>query len=69
MGKNIRYDLKPVKDSGGKKYLLYVENQKKQRGRYYDIIYLKTNKRPLPEIIIRVQGNITDIGLKNKKQK
>ena len=46
-----------------------VENQKKQKGRYYDIIYLKTNKKPLPEIKIRVQGNITDIRPKGNKQK
>lgn len=69
VGKDIRYELKQVKHSGEKKYLLYVENLKKQKGRYYDIIYLKTNKRPLPEIIIRVQGNITDIRPKGNKQK
>lgn len=68
VGKNIRYELKPVKHPGGENYLLYVENLKKQKGRYYDIIYLKTNKRPLPEIIIRVQGNITDIGSKSNTQ-
>jgi len=69
VGKDIRYELKPVKHSGEKKYLLYVENLKKQKGRYYDIIYLKTNKKPLPEIKIRVQGNITDIRPKGNKQK
>jgi len=69
VGKNIRYELKEVKKSGGKEYLLYVENLKKQIGRYYDIIYLKTNKRPLPEILIRVQGNIADIEPKSNKQK
>jgi len=69
LGKNVRYELKQMKHSGGKKYLLYVENLKKQKGRYYDIIYLKTNKRPLPEIIIRVQGNIADIKPKSNKQK
>ena len=69
LGKNVRYELKQMKHSGGKKYLLYVENLKKQKGRYFDIIYLKTNKKPLPEIMIRVQGNITDIGPKSNKQK
>ena len=68
VGKDIRYELKEVKKSGGEKYLLYVENLKKQAGRYYDIVYLKTNKRHLPEIIIRVQGIITDIGPKSHKQ-
>ncbi len=69
VGKNIRYEFKQVEHSGREKYLLYVENLKKQKGRYYDIIYLKTNKRPLPEIIIRVQGNIADIKPKSNKQK
>ena len=69
VGKNIRYELEEVEKTGGKKYLLYVENLKKQKGRYYDIIYLNTNKRPLPEIIIRVQGNIADIEPKSNKQK
>ena len=68
VGKNIRYELKEVENTGAKKYLLYVENLKKQKGRYYDIIYLKTNKKPLPEIIIRVQGNIADIEPKSNKQ-
>ncbi len=69
VGKDISYELKPVKHSGGEKYLLYVENLKKQKGRYNDIIYLKTDKRHLPEIKIQVIGNITDIGLKSNKQK
>jgi hypothetical protein len=69
VGKDIRYELKPVKHSGGEKYLLYVENLKKQKGRYNDIIYLKTDKRHLPEIKIQVIGNITDIGSKSNKQK
>ncbi len=69
VGKDISYELKEVKKSGGKKYVLYVENLKKQSGRYHDNIYLKTDKDPLPEIIIRVQGNITDIGPKSQKQK
>ena len=69
VGKDISYKLKEVKNSGGKKYLLSVENLKKQSGRYHDIISLKTDKNPLPEIIIRVQGNITDIDPKSQKQK
>jgi len=69
VGKDISYELKQVKHSGGGEYLLNVENLKKQKGQYYDIIYLKTNKRPLPEIVIRVQGSITDIRPKGNKQK
>jgi len=69
VGKNIRYGFKKVKHAGGEKYILDVENLKKQKGRYYDIIYLKTDKRSLPEIMIRVQGNITDIESKSNKQK
>ena len=68
IGKDIRYELKEVKKSGGEKYLLYVENLKKHGGRYYDVISLITNKKSLPEILIRVQGDITDIGAKSHKR-
>ena len=68
VGKDIRYELKQVEHRGGKKYLLHVENLKKQTGRYYDMIYLKTNRKPLPEIIIRVQGIITGIRPKGNKK-
>lgn len=68
MGRDIRYEFKPVKYAGGEKYLVYVENLKKQKGRYNDIIYMKTDKKHLPEIMIRVIGNITDIGSKSNKQ-
>ncbi|MCP4372647.1 MAG: hypothetical protein GY797_31745 [Deltaproteobacteria bacterium] len=68
VGKDISYKLKEVKKSDGKKYLLYVENIKKQAGQYHDIISLKTSKRSLPEIIVRVHGNITDSGPKSHKQ-
>jgi len=69
VGKDISYELKEVKNSGGGKYSLSVKNLKTQRGRYDDLIYLKTDKHPLPEIMVRVQGNITDIGPKSQKQK
>jgi hypothetical protein len=69
MGRDIRYEFKPVKYAGGEKYLLNVENLKKQKGRYNDIIYLKTDKKQLPEIMVRVLGNITDVGPKSNKQK
>ncbi|MBT8351045.1 MAG: hypothetical protein KJO26_07410 [Deltaproteobacteria bacterium] len=69
VGRDISYELKEVKNSDGKKYSLSVKNLKTQRGRYHDIISLKTDKTPLPEIIIRVKGNITDIDPKSQKPK
>jgi hypothetical protein len=64
VGKNIHYELTELKKFDGKKYLLHVENLKKQTGRYHDIISLKTDRPLLPEIIIRVQGNIAASGQK-----
>lgn len=65
-GKNINFKLKEVKTSSKLKYLLIIENQKKETGRYYDFIYLKTNSKINPEIRIGVYGNILDNHLKEE---
>jgi hypothetical protein len=58
-GKNIRQDLQETKTSKGEKgYLLTVENLKKETGRYFDTIILKTDSKIQPEITISVYGNI-----------
>ena len=59
-GKNIRCDLKEVEESGKKIYVLTVENLKKEKGRYFDIINLKTDSTYLPEIRISVSAGIGD---------
>lgn len=59
-GKNIKCDLKKVKKSGKRTYVLTVENLKKEKGRYYDVINLKTDSKDLPEIRISVSARIGD---------
>ncbi len=59
-GKNIKCDLKEVEESGKKIYVLTVENLKKEKGRYYDMINLKTDSKYLPEIRISVSARIGD---------
>jgi len=67
VGKNIRITLKEVKRSEKKVYLLTAENLKKGIGKYYDTIFLKTDKRLLPDIKIHIHGNITNSMKKTNK--
>jgi len=59
-GKFIKYKLEEVTSLKGTEYLLNVENLKREKGRYFDTIYLKTTSKIRPEIKISVYGNITD---------
>ena len=58
--KNIDYKLEEAKRSKGIEYVVAIENLKKDKGRYYDTIILKTDSKIRPEIKIRVIGNILD---------
>ena len=58
--KNIDYKLEEAERSKGIEYVLAIENLKKDKGRYYDTIILKTDSKIKPEIKIRVIGNILD---------
>jgi hypothetical protein len=57
---NIRCTLKEIKPSEGSGYILTVENLKKEKGRYYDMISLKTDSKLRPLIKISVHGTILD---------
>ena len=59
-GKNIKCDLKEVEESGKKIYVLTVENLKKEKGSYNDMISLKTDSKDQPEIRIIVSAWIGD---------
>ncbi|MCF8145073.1 MAG: hypothetical protein K9N21_14240 [Deltaproteobacteria bacterium] len=59
-GTFIKWDLQESVNSGKKIYTLTVENLKTEKGRYYDGIFLKTDRKDLPEIRISVSGRITD---------
>lgn len=58
--KYIRYELEEAKRSEKTEYVLTVANLKKEKGRYFDTITLKTDSKIRPEIRIRVYGNILD---------
>jgi len=64
-GKDIHQELKEAEHKEGKGYLLTVENIKKDAGRYFDVITLKTDSKIKPEIQISVYGNISS----NSKKK
>lgn len=59
-GKEIKWDLQEVEKSGKKMYVLTVKNLRKEKGRYNDIILLKTDSKYLPKIYITVSAHITD---------
>ena len=59
-GSNIGYEIEQVERSEGIEYVLTVENLKKEKGNYYDIISLKTDSNIQPLIHIRVDGYIID---------
>jgi len=58
--KYISYELKEVKRSEKTEYVLTVANLKKEKGRYFETIKLKTDSKIRPEISIRVYGYILD---------
>ena len=66
--KNIRYELEEAKRSKKIEYVLTIANLKKQKGRYFDIIKLKTDSKIRPDIRIRVYGNIFDRPSGGKKK-
>lgn len=59
-GKEIKWDLQEVQKSGKKMYVLTVENLRKEKGAYNDIILLKTDSPYFPKIYISVSGRISD---------
>jgi hypothetical protein len=52
----------------GNGYILAVENQKKEAGRYRDTIHLKTDSKLKPEIKVNVYGNIYEAPQKGKEK-
>jgi len=46
--------------SGNVSYLLNIENLKQEKGRYSDMVYIKTDNHKIPEIKIYVSGNILE---------
>jgi hypothetical protein len=65
--KNIRFNLEKARRSKKMEYVLTVENLKKDKGRYFSTIKLKTDSKIRPEIKINVLGNILN-RTENEKQ-
>lgn len=59
-GVNITYTLEVDPGAGRPAYKLLVENRKTDKGRYYDVINLKTDSPLRPEIKVTVYGNIVE---------
>lgn len=57
-GKDIRFELQKEKSESGFQYALTVENQRLQKGRYFDIITLETDSEIRPTLSLRVYGDI-----------
>jgi hypothetical protein len=59
-GKDISIVLAEVKKSGNQAWELSVENLKKEKGRFYDTIILKTDSQVKPELKVRVYGYLRE---------
>ena len=57
-GANITCDLEALENSPNGGYRLTVENVRKDKGRYFDTVVLKTSSPIQPVINIRVYGNL-----------
>jgi hypothetical protein len=57
-GKDIRYQLQEEKNEKRLQYALTIENQRLQKGRYFDIITLETDSKIRPTLSVRVYGDI-----------
>jgi len=65
--KYIRYELEEANRSDKTEYVLTVANLKKEKGRYFETIRLKTDSKIRPDIRIRVYGNILNRPAGGKK--
>jgi len=57
-GNNIRVKLEKSPESKPTQYFLTVKNTAKVKGKYYDLIIIKTDNKIHPEIRIPILGNI-----------
>lgn len=57
-GESIRCSFQQVTESGLPVYLVHVENLKTDKGRYYDVVLVKTDSRIRPVIKISIYGNL-----------
>lgn len=65
-GTDIQARIDEKQENDKTNYIITVENLKKDPGRYYDVVTLKTNSPVKPEIQISVYGQILEVA--NKKE-
>jgi hypothetical protein len=65
-GENIKVDFNDISDKE-KGWVIIVTNTKKQPGTYHDQIILKTDHSEIPEIILRIYGDITNRQIINNR--
>jgi hypothetical protein len=59
-GTDIKTTIEEKQENNATSYIVTVENLKKDPGRYYDVITLKTNSPVKPEIQLSVYGQILE---------
>ena len=57
-GRDIRFQLEEENKAEGLRYALIVENQRIQKGRYFDVITLETDSQIRPTLDVRVYGDL-----------
>jgi hypothetical protein len=67
-GKDIRFQLNEEKNATGIQYALTIENQRLEKGRYFDIITLETDSKIKPTLSVRVYGDIKSRTEEEKKK-
>ncbi|CAB5124806.1 hypothetical protein D3OALGA1CA_2820 [Olavius algarvensis associated proteobacterium Delta 3] len=58
--KNIRYTISELNTGQNKGYRVTIENIKQDKGRYFEVLKLKTDSTIRPEIQISVHGYISE---------
>ena len=66
-GRNIRFQLEEENNKEGLRYALIVENQRAQKGRYFDVITLETDSQIRPTLDVRVYGDLMSRPAKENK--
>lgn len=65
-GTDIQAKIEEKQENDITTYIVTVENLKKDPGRYYDVVTLKTNSPVKPEIQISVYGQILEAAKKTE---
>lgn len=60
-GTEIAYRIEPIDEGGKKAFALHVDNTKKEPGRYYDKIFVKTDSDVVNTITVIISGDIRPV--------